>query len=471
MTVLQETIWVNRPIKEVFAYIADFTTTQEWDSTAISAEKVTAGPIGLETQFSVRCALPMGSIDISYTVNRYEKNQRIDLAGKCRFFDIQDSITFEPENHGTRINYRAEFSFGSVLSPLVSAFQSGLHRMGRTSMEGMQAALADNVAAPKASAGTRLADKLVLPGLTDFTRWGYSRSRKRWQPMSAYMGDKHIVITGATNGLGYSAAMELARRGAKITLVVRNAKKAEEVVAEITAATGNSKINTVIADLSLLSEVDKVIRELNKGKNTIDVLINNAGALFNDYSNTTEGIEKSLALLLLSPYRLTLGLKPALCRSVDPRVINVVSGGMYTQRLDMETLLHKPGQNYSGPVAYARAKRALMVVTKYWSKEWEDEGIIVNAMHPGWANTPGVQDAMPEFYRVTRSVLRTPEEGADTMVWLAVATEAAKISGELLLDRVPHTPYLLPGTRESIQETMDLLAFLEHYDAATALAA
>jgi NAD(P)-dependent dehydrogenase (short-subunit alcohol dehydrogenase family) len=465
MTTLNETIRVARPVKEAFAYIADFSTTEEWDSTAISAEKLTDGAIDVGTRFLVRCALPIGAIDLEYVVTLYEPDQRIDLAGSCKFFDINDSIRFTPDINGTRIDYRAEFLFPGPMAPVVERFRAGLDRMGKASMRGMKEALEDNYPAPRTPLARRLGDRLLLPGISDFSRLGYRRGRDNWHPMSAYMGDKHVVVTGASTGLGYATAMELARRGAHLTLVMRNPDKASEVVADITAATGNQHIDTELADLSLLAEVDDLVARLKRKGRPIDVLVNNAGALFNPRGETSEGLEQSVALLLLSPYRLTEGLKPLLQKADAARVINVVSGGMYTQRLDVKALEHDDPAKYSGSVAYARAKRALMVQTAQWARDWEQDGIVVNAMHPGWADTPGVESALPAFHNLTRRILRSPKEGADTIVWLAVATEAGKISGELFLDRLPRSPYLVPGTHESESERAALREFLARYQA------
>lgn len=460
MTVLHEQIEVSRPVHEVFTYIADFTTTREWDSTATSAEKLTPGPVAEGTRFAVTCAAPIGSIKLVYEVTRLEPDSGITLKGESRFFTIEDRITFTPTGAGTRIDYRAEFFFPPVLERMASIFEGGLQRMGRQSMAGMREALEDDYPPPEESVASRLADRMLLPGLARFTRLGYLQGRRNWHPISAYLGDKHIVITGASAGLGYAAAMELARRGASLTLVMRNPDKAEQVVEAIATETGNKRLHVELADLSLLTEVDDLVRRLQHRGDAIDVLINNAGALFNPRGETPEGIEQSLALLLLSPHRLTEGLKPLLDKAGQPRVINVVSGGMYSQKLDLPALLGETEERYSGSVAYARAKRALMVVTEHWAQAWADDGVVVNAMHPGWADTPGVQSALPEFRSLTRRVLRTPEQGADTIVWLAAATEAGQLSGRLFLDRRPHTTHMLKSTRESGEERAALLDYL-----------
>ena len=174
-----------------------------------------------------------------------------------------------------------------------------------------------------------------------------------------------------------------------------------------------------------------------------------------------EGIERSVALLLLSPWKLTERLRPLLAGHATPaRVINVVSGGMYTQKLELNQLIMKPTR-YNGSVAYARAKRALTVLTELWSEAWQQDNIVVNSMHPGWADTPGVQSALPGFRRITRRVLRSPEEGADTIIWLARAREAGLISGKLFLDREPRTTHLRASTREHPEERDLLHGWLE----------
>lgn len=463
MTVLNETIDVPRSPRECFAYIADFTTTEEWDSTAQRAIKLTGGPLGVGTRFLVTCAMPVGSVDLTYEVTRYEPDSLIELKGSCRLFDISDSIRFTPGIGGTRIDYRAEFLFPPGVAQLAKVGEAGLQRMGRASMRGMKAALEDAYEAPEASGSPTLSERLVVPALSRFTRLGYRRGKRHWNPMSAYAGDKHMVITGASDGLGYATAMELARRGAELTLVMRNPEKAQRVIDEITTETGNTRLHCEIADLSLLAQVDSLAARLQQQGRPVDVLINNAGALFNERGNTAEGIEQSLALLLLSPYRLTLALKPLLKKAESARVINVVSGGLYSQPLN-HSRLQDPGSDYNGAVQYARAKRALLAVTEDWAQEWAQDDIVVNAMHPGWANTPGVESALPGFHRLMGRVLRSPEEGADTTVWLAVATEAGSVSGELWLDREPQPAHLLSRTEEREGEREALRKWLSQYD-------
>lgn len=463
MTLLHETIEVDRPLAEVFSYISDFTTTREWDATAFAARKLTPGAIVEGTEFEVECALPVGSITLIYEVEELVPEKYLRLRGHCRFFEVIDSIAFSATKKGTQVDYQAKFEFNALVEPVAALSASGMEKMGRDALAGMKRALEDDFEIAEAPGLTRVADRLFVPGLSLFTRLGYKLAKKHFNPVSAYLEDQHMVITGASSGLGYATAQMLAQRGAQLTLVMRSKRKAQETVAALVEETGNTNITYELADLALMSEVNALVRRLKKRGKAIDVLVNNAGALFNPREETAEGLEQSFALLLLSPYRLTLGLLPLLKKAPAARVVNVVSGGMFSQKLDVDSLIIEEGEKYSGSVAYARQKRALMVLTQEWAKEWEEQGIVVNAMHPGWADTPGVQDALPEFRKLTSKVLRSSEEGADTIFWLAAATEAGDVTGELFLDRLVHSPYFVPGTREGAQERQRLLEFMSEF--------
>lgn len=464
MITLHEKIEVNRPLEEAFAYLADFRTSEQWDSTVISASKRSGGPIGSGTGFEVICRQPLGRLTFAYTLTHHEPGRLLKLHGRGRFFDVDDEIRFAETATGTLIDYRATFTFKGRLGALAGRFRTGLQRMGYNSVQGLKRALEDDFPVPELSASGRWGQRLVIPAIADFTRFGYTSARKRWLPVSRWMGNQHVVITGASAGLGLAAAQRLAELGAELTLVIRDESRALALKHAIERETGNSRIHIEIADLSLMADVDRLVARMQQTGKPIDVLVNNAGALFNPREETSEGLERSFALLLLSPFRLTEGLKPLLARAGRARVINVVSGGMYSQRLDLERL-EAPPDAYSGSVAYARAKRGLMIVTQLWAQAWKGDNIVVNAMHPGWARTPGVESALPTFNRLTGPLLRTPEQGADTIVWLATATEAASLSGELLLDRVPRTTHLMASTRETARERDALTEALRTYRA------
>jgi len=463
MISLHEKIDVNRPLPETYRYIADFRNTREWDSTVRSARKITPGPIGIGTRFEVICRQPLGSVSLQYTLTGMDEERGvIALHGSNRFFSVNDEIHVSETASGTRIDYRAVFNFNKPLSMIADRFRAGLERMGYASVQGLKRALDDNFPAPVPSSATRRGEKLLLPAIFQFTRFGYQRASKHWNPMSRSMVDKHVVITGANSGIGLAAAHRLAELGAQLTLVIRDESKALWLKRKLERETGNNHIHIEVADLSLMTEVERLVRRLHRLDKPIDVLVNNAGALFNPRQETREGIEQSFALLLLSPYRLTQGLQPLLARAGHARVVNVVSGGMYTQALDVGKL-EAPEHGYSGSVAYARCKRALMVVTEEWANQWREDHIVVNAMHPGWAKTPGVENALPTFNRITSRILRSPEQGADTIVWLAVASEAAKVTGKLFLDREPRSTHLLSSTQETPEQRERLMESLANY--------
>ena len=461
MITLTETIEVPRSVVSCFRYVADFRTTVEWDATAVEANKLTTGPIDQGTLFSVRCKAGRGHFNLAYEITEYTPWQCLTLEGRGRWFTAKDVITFESLGDDlTRIHYVAEFTFRRGLQRLAKRLEPGFKKMGRASLKGLARALTDENPPPEASRDTQRRDSKLATALTCFTRYGYRRGQKTWRPMTADMAGKHVVLTGANAGLGFATAVSLLEAGAALTVVIRDPTKAAAMQHALKAETGREADHVELADLSLLAEVSALCERLHARGQAIDVLINNAGALFNDYAETKEGIERSAALLLLSPWKLTESLLPLLQdHARAARVINVVSGGMYTQKLRCDDLIMTTDK-YNGSVAYARAKRALTVLTELWAKAWAEHNIAVNSMHPGWADTPGVQTALPGFRRVTKRVLRSPAEGADTIVWLARATEADKVSGKLFLDREPRTTHLRKRTKEKHEERARLLDWL-----------
>ncbi len=450
---LDETIEVRRPLHEVFSYVSEFSRIEEWDPAVASAENLTPGAPRVGTQFRVDLR---AGFSLDYEIIAIEEDAGMLMTVDSRFFTAREEILFEETDEGTRVRYIAEFDFPGPLAAFNRLFPSVMDRVGKSAMAGLKEALEDNYEAPRASSLLAAADRLVLPGIWRFTKLGYRTSRRNWKAVSAFQGDRHAVITGATSGIGEAAAWRLAELGARLTLVVRNEDKAKALVDEMRLQTGNEQIGYEIADLSLMSDVHALCDRLIEAGEPIDMLINNAGALFNPRQQTGEGFEKSFALLLLSPCILTERLYPLLRQAESPRVVNVLSGGMYTQKIDVNDLQNRKGE-YSGSVAYAKAKRGLMILTEEWAEQWQHDGIVVNAMHPGWVDTPGVEDALPGFYKVTKRFLRTPEEGADTAVWLATSSEAAKVSGKFWLDREQHPSHLSDRTRETDDERHQLL--------------
>jgi dehydrogenase/reductase SDR family protein 12 len=297
--------------------------------------------------------------------------------------------------------------------------------------------------------------------LARFTNLGHRFSDR--SPVTESMTGKTVVLTGPTSGLGRSAAQDIASLGARVVLVGRSPERTASARDAIAAATGNHDLAVQIADLSIIAEVRDLADRLLASEDRIDVLVNNAGALFPERGETPEGLERTLALDLLSPFVLTEALIPRLQESAPARIVNVTSGGMYGQRIRPGDLQFEKGE-YSGATAYARAKRGLVILTEAWAQRLAGDGVVVHSMHPGWADTPGVEESLPRFRTLMRPFLRTPAQGADTIVWLAAAPEPAATTGTFWLDRKPQPTHLVertretPGDRERMIEELERLA-------------
>jgi dehydrogenase/reductase SDR family member 12 len=287
----------------------------------------------------------------------------------------------------------------------------------------------------------------VVPG---FSRIGLAvRSRLLPEFISGdppAIGGKTVVITGATSGIGYAAAVALARRGAAVHFLARDRDRAERARRGIAAESGSTRISYGLADMEDPDAVRGFARRFNATHDRLDVLIHNAGAIHPQFRTDAAGTELTVLGQVTAPFLLTRLLMPALLAAAPSRVITVSSGGMYTQRLDLATL-QMPQSRYQGVTAYAKAKRAQVALSREWARRMAGSGVAFHAMHPGWVNTPGVGVALPGFYRAARPVLLTPQQGADTIVWLAAMPPERLGSGRFWHDRRPRPEYPLPWTR------------------------
>jgi len=257
------------------------------------------------------------------------------------------------------------------------------------------------------------------------------------------------VITGANSGLGFAGAMLLARAQANITIVARNESRGQAAVDEIKDATGAS-VALEIGDLSSLASVDALAERLLEAGDPIDTLVHNAGALHNERQQSIDGIELTLATHVVGPFRLTSLLRPLLAAGDDPRIITMASGGLYGQGISMSDL--QTTKDYTGTRAYARAKRAQLLLNDLWATELSGDDISVYTMHPGWADTPGVADALPGFGKLLGPLLRSAEEGADTLAWLATEPTSELGNGGFWLDRRRRPEHRLPTTKSADQK-------------------
>lgn len=291
---------------------------------------------------------------------------------------------------------------------------------------------------------SRLLDPTIV---LSFDRTGFRTHALTFDPadLDVDLAGRRCLITGANSGIGFETSLALADLGADVVMLCRSELRGEEAAERIREQTGSRRVSVVKLDVSDLAAVRAVAEGLAKER--VDVLIHNAGVLPADRQLTRDGLELCFATHVAGPHLLTKRLAPRLAGSPSGRVVFVSSGGMYTQRLDLDDLdwSERP---YDGVRAYAQTKRMQVVLAGLWGMEFARDAVAVNAMHPGWADTPSVRASLPGFHRITRAILRTPAEAADSVVWLAASEAGGAITGEFVFDRRPRGTHYLPGTDE-----------------------
>lgn len=296
---------------------------------------------------------------------------------------------------------------------------------------------------------TRLVDLgLEIPVGPSFTRIGHDvRRRVEAWATPPRLDDQVVLLTGGTSGIGRSAAASLAELGAQVIVTGRSGDRAEAVAGEINEQSGgDAAVRGIGADMGEPDDVRELAERILDEYERLDVLIHNAGALSGDRHTNSLGQEATIASQVYGPFLLTsLLLDRLAARSPGPaRVLTMSSGGMYAQALT--THLELPPARYDGTRQYAIAKRAQVALNEMWADRVNRESVVFHAMHPGWAATPGVSDALPTFDRVMGPLLRTPAQGADTLVWLAGADEVAASSGAFWHDRRRRSTHKSPFT-------------------------
>lgn len=259
---------------------------------------------------------------------------------------------------------------------------------------------------------------------------------------------KVCAITGANSGIGLAAALQLARRGATVYLLVRNLERGAAAQARIREEAGHSRVYLEAIDLSSVAAVRACADRIKAQTPRLDILINNAGDAFERRELSIDGVELTFATNVLGAFVLTNALIPLLQSSAPARIINVSSGGMYLAKLDPHDLQYQR-RKYDELAVYAHSKRALMMLTELWADQLKSAGVTVNCMHPGWVDTPLLQTGLPAFRQSLRAILRTPDEGADTIVWLAVARELESLTGRFWFDRRERAPHKIFLTKSS----------------------
>lgn len=255
--------------------------------------------------------------------------------------------------------------------------------------------------------------------------------------MTDSMRGRLVLLTGATEGIGKAAALDLARRGAELVLVGRSAEKTERVIQELRAASGNPAVTSIVADLSLVSGARAAVAAFRARHDRLDVLVNNAGAVFMDHALTAEGFERTFALNHLSYFVVTTSLLDLLGATPGSRVVNTASGAHRSARLDLGTVARRPDGG-AGFMAYGDSKAANILFTLELGRRLAGTGVTAHCYHPGWVSTGfglNNQGFVATVIGWSAPLLaRTPEKGAETLVWLATSPDVPG-NGDYFHDR------------------------------------
>jgi dehydrogenase/reductase SDR family member 12 len=287
---------------------------------------------------------------------------------------------------------------------------------------------------------TRAVDGLLEASVAgSFTRVGFvvRRRLEGWEDPPR-LDDKVMVVTGASSGIGRATALGLARLGADVWLVGRDRVRLEATAETAVGAGATGRVRAAPVDLVDADAVGSFAESVRSTTDHLDGLVHSAGALWPRYTTAPDGSERTLATHVLAPFRLTWLLSAMFGAPSGSVIVTVSSGGMYTQRFDLDGLDQGP-DGYNGVAVYARMKRAQVVLAHQWARRWGFEGVNSYAMHPGWVDTPGLAEGLPSFTRLG-PLLRSPAEGADTAVWLAAGGPVRRppVSRHRGRDRVPH---------------------------------
>ncbi|HEX5819133.1 MAG TPA: SDR family oxidoreductase [Gemmatimonadales bacterium] len=244
------------------------------------------------------------------------------------------------------------------------------------------------------------------------------------------------VVTGANRGIGKATAEGLARTGARVVLVTRRAEDGDAAAHDIAAATGNQALEVCAADLAVQAQVREAARVIADRHAAVHVLVNNAAVASKRRTLSPDGIEMTVAVNHLAYFTLTLSLLDRLVRAAPARIVNVSSGAHLRERLDFDDL--ENAKAYGGVKSYGRSKLMNVLFTFELARRLEGTGLTVNALHPGVIGTRLLVTYFPRVLQpIVARVTGTPDEGADTILYLATSPEVEGVTGRYFKNRAP----------------------------------
>jgi NAD(P)-dependent dehydrogenase (short-subunit alcohol dehydrogenase family) len=255
------------------------------------------------------------------------------------------------------------------------------------------------------------------------------------------MNGKVVVITGGTSGIGQVAAEKLAAMGARIVLIARDKSRADSTLARLRQFGPGVNHTVHFADVSRIGDVRRVAGEIAAAEPRIDVLLNNAGAMFYDRQVTVDGLERTFATNHMSYFVLTLALRPQLTADAPSRVVNTASDAHRGAKLDFDDL--QCAKKYKAFTAYGRSKLCNILFTRELARQFAGTGITANSLHPGFVNTrfaDGGHGALYQALRVAKNFALTPDKGAETIIYLASSPDVAGVTGEYFAKCARATP-------------------------------